>query len=76
MNFTPWKGPMLEQILKHCSLWKRPTFEQFMNDCVQWEGPHDGAGEKFEVEGVADTKCYELTATTIPHLPALLRGRR
>jgi len=29
-----------------------------------------------EEEGAAETTCDKLTSTPIPHLPALLRGRR
>jgi len=43
-----------------------PTLEQFMKDCIPWEGPHDGAEEKSEEEGVSETKYYELTATLLP----------
>jgi len=37
---------------------------------------HAGAGEECEEEGAAETTCDELTATPIPHRPALLGGRR
>jgi len=50
--------------------------EQFMKNCILWEGPHAGAGDEREEEGVAETKCYGLTATSIPHPPALQEGRR
>ena len=53
---------MLEQFLKYGSLWEGPTLEQFMKDCI----PHAGAGEDCEEEGVAETKHYELSATSIP----------
>jgi len=42
-----------------------------MEDCLLWEGPHTGAGEESEEEGVAETKCDELIANPIPHPPAL-----
>ena len=45
---TPWKGPMLEQFMKNCSLWEGLTLEKFMEDCLPWEGPHAGAGEECE----------------------------
>ena len=41
-----------------------------------WEGPHTGAEEEHEEEGVAETTCDELTATPAPCPPALLGGRR
>ena len=66
---------MLEQLVKDCSPWEGLALEKFVEDCLPWEGPHAGAGEKHE-EGVAENNCYELTATPIPHPPALLRGRR
>jgi len=50
--------------------------EQFVEDSLSWEGPHTGAGEECEEEGVAETMCDELNATPIPRPPALLRGRR
>ena len=43
---TLWKGPMLEQLMKNCSLWEES--ENFMEDCLLWEGPHAGAGEECE----------------------------
>ncbi|KAK4825819.1 hypothetical protein QYF61_002942, partial [Mycteria americana] len=64
-------GPTLEQFLKNYSLWKGPTLEKFVKDCILWEGPHGGAGEEREEEGAAETKCYGLTTTPIPHHPAL-----
>jgi len=33
-----------------------------------------GAGEESEVEGAAETTCYELTTTPISHPPAPLAG--
>jgi len=47
-----------------------------MEDCLLWEGPHSGAGEEYEQEGVADTRCDGLTTTPIPHLPAPCGGRK
>ena len=35
---------------------------------------HAGAGEQCEEEGLADTKCYELTTTPIPCPSVLLVG--
>jgi len=46
-----------------------------MEDCLPWEGPHTGAGEECEEEGAAGRMCDELTATPIPHPPALLERR-
>jgi len=47
-----------------------------MKDCLPWVGPHTGAGEDSEEEGVTETRCHELTTTPFPHLPVLLGGRR
>ena len=44
----PWKGPMLEQFMKNCSLWEGLTLEKLVEDCLPWEGPHAGAGEECE----------------------------
>ena len=54
------------------------TLEQSVKDCILWEGPQTGAEWKSEEEEdeVAETKCYELTATCIPHSSALLRAGR
>lgn len=37
---------------------------------------HAGAGEQCEEEGVTETKCYDLTETSIPHssVPLLVVG--
>lgn len=32
-----------------------------------WEGPHAGAGEKCEEEGVAETECYKLIQPPFPN---------
>ncbi|KAK4828288.1 hypothetical protein QYF61_024953 [Mycteria americana] len=45
---TPWKGPMLEQLVKNCSPLEGFTLEEFVEDCLLWEGLHDGAGEECE----------------------------
>ena len=66
---------MLEQLLKNCSPWEGPTLEQFVKDCTPWEGRWSrGAEEQHEEEGVAETMCYELTATSIALPSALPRG--
>ncbi|GAB0189758.1 zinc finger and BTB domain-containing protein 5 [Grus japonensis] len=52
---TPWKGPTLEQLVKNCSPWEGLTLEKFVEDCLLWVGPHAGAGEEYEEEGVAET---------------------
>ena len=66
--------PMLEEFMKNCSPWEGPTLEQFMKNCLLWEGPHTGAGEEHEEEGTAETKCYRLTTTPIPHPPVPFQG--
>ncbi|KAK4826947.1 hypothetical protein QYF61_012796, partial [Mycteria americana] len=74
---TLCKGSMLEQFVKNCSPWEGLMLEKFMEDCLLWEGHHSGAGEECEEEGAVETTCDELTATPIPHPPALLgRGKR
>jgi len=73
---SPWKGLMLELLMKNCRLWEVFMLEKFMEDCLLREGPHPGAEEESEEEGVAKTTCDELTATPIPHPPVLLGGRR
>ncbi|GAB0182007.1 hypothetical protein GRJ2_000666000 [Grus japonensis] len=47
-DYSPLKGPMLEQFLKNCSPWEGLTLEKFMEDCLPWEGPHAGAGAECE----------------------------
>jgi len=64
---SPWKGPALERFVKNCTLWEGLTLEQFLENCLPGEGPHAGAREECEEEGLAETMCDELTATPIPH---------
>jgi len=47
--------------------------EKFVEDCLLCVGPHAGAGEDCEEEGVAETTCDELTTTPLPHSSAPLR---
>lgn len=61
---TPWKGPLLEQLLKTCSLWERIMLEMLMKDCFPVEWPHAGAGEQCENKRAAEMKCYEPTVNT------------
>lgn len=42
--------------------------DQFMKNCI----PHDGAKEDCEEEGVAETKCCEMSAGPIPQNLELL----
>lgn len=46
---TCWSSPHL----KDCTPWKRPMLEQLMKDCIPWEGCHAGAEEKHEEKGTA-----------------------
>ena len=62
------KDPCWNSLWRTVSHRKDFTLEQFTKDWVPWEGPHAGAGEDSEEEGASETKCYELTATPIPHL--------
>jgi len=73
---TPWKEPILEQLVKSCSPWEGLTLEKFVENCLLWLGPHAGSGAECEEEGAAETRCDELTATPIPHPPAPLGGKR
>jgi len=50
--------------------------EQLLKGCTSWKGPHAGAEEECEEEGVAETTCDELTPMPIPCPPALLAGRK
>jgi len=50
--------------------------EKFVKDFLPWVGPHTGAAKECEEEEAADTTCYELTVTPIPHPPVLFGGRR
>jgi len=43
--------------LKHCTLWKGPTMEKLVENCLPWVGPHAGAGEESEEEGMVKTMC-------------------
>ena len=45
---TPWKGPMLVQIVKNCSTWEELTLEKFMEDCLPSERSDAGAEEERE----------------------------
>ncbi|XP_019327399.1 PREDICTED: nucleolar complex protein 2 homolog [Aptenodytes forsteri] len=45
-DWTPWKGPTLEQLVKNCSPLEGLMLEEFMEDCLLWEGPLAGAGEE------------------------------
>jgi len=55
-NSIPWKRPMLEHFLRSCTPWKVPTLEKFMEDHIPWEGPHAGAREQRDEEGIAEIK--------------------
>ncbi|GAB0181744.1 mitochondrial enolase superfamily member 1 [Grus japonensis] len=61
--------------LKDCTPWEGPMLEQFVKNCNLWEGPNAGAGEQCEEEGVAETKCYGLTATPVACPPCIARGK-
>jgi len=72
---TTWKGPILKQFVKNCSLREGLMLEKFMGDSILWEGPNAGGGEEREEGGVADMKRYELTATPFSiHLHCTGRG--
>lgn len=52
--------------------------EQFVESCLPWQGPRTGRGEGLLslTRKQWQKQCAELTITHIPHLPALLAGRR
>lgn len=52
---TPWKAPMLKQLMKNCSLWGGSTLDKFVKDCMSWEEPHAGAAKESKDEGIAET---------------------
>lgn len=45
-----------------------------MQDYTEGEEPHADAGKECEEEGVAETRCEELTTTPFPCPPVLLGG--
>ncbi|GAB0183023.1 AN1-type zinc finger protein 5-like [Grus japonensis] len=71
---TPWKGPMLEQLVKKFSLWEGLMLEKLVEDCLLREGPHAAPGEEREEEGAAETMCDELPTTPTPHPLCHWRG--
>ncbi|GAB0207488.1 hypothetical protein GRJ2_003214500 [Grus japonensis] len=46
MEKDTWKGSMLEQFVKNCSLWDGRTLEKFVEDCLPWVGLHNAAGKR------------------------------
>lgn len=50
--------------------------DQFLKDYLSWGGPHAGAGEENEDEGVTETKCNGLSATLISHSSVPFGGMR
>lgn len=65
---TTQQIPMCSHGGAHGSVWK---------EYIPWEGPDAGAGDVHQNEGVTEKKCHGLTATAIPHSPALLeKGKR
>lgn len=46
-DWTLWKGSMLEQSMKNCSLWEEPTMKKLVGTSL-WEGPNAGAGQECE----------------------------
>ena len=52
--------------MKKCSPVEGPTLENFVKDLLPWVGPHRGAGEQREEEGVAETMCNAESATPLP----------
>lgn len=56
----PWKGPMLEQLMKNCNPGKGFTLDSSVEDCLLWERPEQGKGVRGslpEEEGGTETMC-------------------
>ena len=70
------EGTHTTAVLEELQPMGRTHVVQFMKDSILWEGPHAGKEEECEEEGAAETTCDELTATPIPHPPAMLRGSK
>lgn len=68
-----WYKPTLQQFLKNCG---KPPLDLFGRDSIPWDESHDGAGDESKDEGIAELKCYELTAVSIPCSLAPLEGGR
>lgn len=60
-----WKRFILEMVTKNCNRKEASTLEPFLENCILWESLYTGEG--VQEEGVAETKCYRLTETPIPH---------
>jgi len=65
-DYTPWKRHTLQQFMKNYSLQEGPVLEKFVEDFFPWVGPHTGAVKECEEEGMAETKCDELTQSPFP----------
>ena len=80
IHLQPMADPTLEQVdvpEGSCDPMESPCWSRLLSAAVApWEGPHTGAEEEHEEEGVAETTCDELTATPAPCPPALRGGRR
>lgn len=69
---------MLKKLVKNCSLRGGLVLEKLLKDCLSWEGSHAGAGEECRKSSHWGGRSIKVnvTATPIPHCPALVEGRR
>ncbi|PKU44760.1 suppression of tumorigenicity 5 protein isoform x4 [Limosa lapponica baueri] len=77
-DYIPWKRPMVEQFVKNCSLWEGLMLKKstvFRGRDPMLEQGKSVRSPPPEEEGAAET-CEELTTTSIPRSPVLLKGRR
>ena len=72
-GWSLWDGAILEQFSRSCCLWEAHAGSVWEGRHL-WEGPHVGAGDKSDREAAAETKCYRLTAATIPAFSYATRG--
>lgn len=52
-DWSPSKGPILEQLVKNCTLGEGSILK-FMGKCLPWVGPHTGAEKKRKGEGIVE----------------------
>lgn len=57
---------MLVQFVEKLQLWEGPILEQLMKACSLLERPHAEAGENCEEEGAAERISYEMRTAPVP----------